>query len=146
MSRTQNIIAAVVLIFFATWTGQAKDDKNEDQSKKWEPLVQTVQDILGGKNMEQTKQWISAGASLVFDGRLEDLHDVVTGKSTICSLVEQSSSVPASLRLKINDPEDAAYLIMTTQREDKESQRYHTVVFMKDPKGVWKIESWHTSH
>lgn len=48
-----------------------------------------------------------------------------------------------TVQLKMNEAENAAYLILGTHPEPTKNSRFHTVVFMKDSKGRWLIESWH---
>jgi ketosteroid isomerase-like protein len=99
-----------------------------------------------GKTSSQPGIEVADGARLVIRGNIVSLADVIAGKSKNCSLVEKSEKSPVSVQLKMNDAEDAAYLILGTQPEGQKGQRVHTVLFMKDANGKWLIENWHTSN
>jgi len=118
----------------------------KDQSEKWEPLVQAIQDILAGKSIHNTNIIISPSAYLAFGNRYENLKSVVTGESKTCSLKEDSTRATSNLVLKINDSENAAFVMLKTQTNKKNDERYHTVVFMKDSKDIWAIQAWHASN
>jgi hypothetical protein len=108
-------------------------------------LVETVQGILAGKQPVAGGIVISPGAHLIFGTHFENLFAVVKGESRECSLNEGPTGQMLWMSMKINDPEDAAFLTLKTRIENPPSVRYHTVVFMKDSTGHWSIQTWHTS-
>lgn len=110
-----------------------------------EQLLGITQRILAG-NVNQSDTLVTAGARLVSGSLDVNLREVVAGKNTSLSLVEDSSRGGIAIRLKTNDNDDAGYLLYTTSTREKKNLWYHTVVFMKDKAGQWRIESWHTSH
>jgi hypothetical protein len=120
--------------------------QTQDQSDKWKPLVESVQDVLAGKPIAEKGISISPGAYVVWGATADHLRRVAAGDSAAFSLTEDTSRFSASLTLKINDPEDAAYLLLKTQKHDNTEPRYHTVVFMKDSTARWVIQAWHTSN
>jgi hypothetical protein len=146
MFGKDSILIGSSLVLICCLVALAGDDKKQDQSARWEPLLQTVEGILAGKNPDNGKITIAPGARLIFGRKEERLQDLVSGKITTCSLKEDSSRVSASLVLKVNDSDNAAFLILKTEAEKKADARFHTVVFMKDSSGQWRIESWHTSN
>jgi hypothetical protein len=78
MSPRRLSVSLLVLMLFGAPVGEClwSQDKNEDF---WQ-LVQTVQDIFAGKNLEHAKAIISKGASFVKEDRLESLSEALTGR------------------------------------------------------------------
>jgi hypothetical protein len=142
MSTKTFLLTLLVLLstVFATtnsWT--------QDNSAKWKPLVQAVEDVLAGKPISDTLITISPGAYLATGNQWEALLAVARGESKTCSLKEAPTRASVAIRLKINDSEDAAFLTLKTQTANETEPRYHTVMFMKDSSNVWVIEAWHAS-
>ena len=113
-----------------------------DTSQKWQILLHTVQEILSGSAPGEYSAKIGPGAQLVIGERQFDLGEVVASRDSTL-LREDPIRGPVSLRLKMNDQENAAFLLLRTVPDS--TTRYHTVVFMKDSTGTWMIESWHAS-
>jgi hypothetical protein len=107
-------------------------------------LVSIAQDILAGHNTVATASTIAPGARLVSGPSNVDLRDVVTGADRTVTLVDRPPRQTNALRLKTNENEDSAFLLLTTSNQGKDV-RYHTVVFMRDKHGEWKVETWHAS-
>jgi hypothetical protein len=143
MSRTRNLFVPLLLLVPLCMVSITSNVSSQDKSEKFYGLVQTVQDILAGKNVEQAQTMIPQGARLVCGVRFEKLKAVVAGEIKTCSLADTSYQ-GVMVQLKTNQSEDAGYLILKTQTVDKAKVRFHTVVFMKDSTGQLKIESWHT--
>jgi hypothetical protein len=143
MSRTKNFLVLPLLLLLLGMVPIASDVSSPDKSERFYGLIQTVQDILTGTNVEQTQTTIGHGARLVYGAEFEDLKGVVSGTIKTCSLADTSYK-GVMVQLKTNESEDAGYLILKTQTVDKAKVRFHTVVFMKDSTGQLKIESWHT--
>jgi hypothetical protein len=143
MSRTRNIVVLLVLLGILIVVPIVNNVSSQDKSKRFYGLIQTVQDILTGKNLEQTQTKIAHGARLVHGAEFEDLKGVVAGEIKTCPLADTSYQ-GVMVQLKTNQSEDAGYIILKTQTVDKAKVRFHTVVFMKDSTGQLKIESWHT--
>lgn len=146
MQTIRMLLVVTILAVLPTHRGMSDDRDTTDTSKEWSSLVQSVQDILHGSSSGQTLVEIAPWAQLAIGDTLLRLSDVVGGRSETHSLLEDSYNAPASIRLKVNDEENAAYLILGTHPEPKRHPQYHTVVFMKDSAGLWLIESWHASH
>jgi len=143
MSRVRNLLVLPLLFALSHMVLVVNDVSSQDKSERFYGLIQTVQDILTGKNAEQTQTTIALGARLVYGSEFEDLKAVVAGKVKTCSLADTSYQ-GVMVQLKTNQSEDAGYLVLKTQTVDKAKVRFHTVVFMKDSTGQLKIESWHT--
>ena len=110
-----------------------------------EQLLGITQRILAG-NVNQSDTLVTTGARLVSGSLNANLREVVAGRNTSISLAEDSSRGGIEIRLKTNDNDDSGYLLYTTSTREKKNLWYHTVVFMKDKAGQWRVESWHTSH
>jgi len=143
MSRTRYLLVLPLLFVFLCMVPIANNVSSQDKSERFYGLIQTVQDILTGKNAEQTQTTIVTGARLVYGAEFEDLKGVVAGEIKTCSLADTAYH-GVMVQLKTNQSEDAGFLILKTQTVDKAKVRFHTVVFMKDSTGQLKIESWHT--
>ena len=113
-----------------------------DTSQKWQVLLHTVQEILTGNVPGQYSARIAPGAQLAIGDRLLDLAGAVASCDSNLLLEDQTRG-PVFLHLKMNDEENAAFLLLGTQPDSE--KRYHTVVFMKDSTGTWMIEGWHAS-
>lgn len=142
MIRYQRHYSVVLILIGLCGAILARDGKQQEKPSKWRPMVQTVEDILTGRNLDRTSVSIAPWAKIVVGSTLEKLHGVVTGKGTIH--IQDTSAIPVSVELKTNDSEDATYLILGTRNTTSLEKRFHTVAFMKDSLGVWKIESWQT--
>jgi hypothetical protein len=145
MSRTRNLVALLLLFILVCIVPIDNNVSSQVKSERFYGLIQTVQDILAGKNIEQAKTTIARGARLVYGTEFEDLEGVVAGEIKTCSLADTSYQ-GVMVQLKTNQSEDAGYVILKTQRVDKAKVRFHTIVFMKDSTGQLKIESWHTGN
>ncbi len=142
MSRTKILLVVPLLFVLLCMVPSANSVSGQDKPERFYGLIQTVEDILTGKNVEATQTTIAHGARLVYGAEFEDLMGVVTGEIKTCSLADTSYQ-GVMVQLKTNQSEDAGYLILKTQTVDKAKVRIHTVVFMKDSTGQLKIESWH---
>ena len=145
MQSAGKLFILSVLTVLAINLGLAGNPEIGDQSDEWYSLVQSVRDILTGSPATQTVVRISPEAQLAIGDTILSLSDVVSGKDKTRTLLEKSEQNAVSLHLKVNDAKDAAFLIFKTRPEPEKLPRLHTVVFMKDSKGGWLIESWHTS-
>ena len=146
MKRHRSLLVSCIVmgLFIGSALAHAGDVKEKDA--KWTPLVESMKNILLGKRSDQPGIDVAHGAQLVIEGSIVSLADVLAEKDKKHSLVEKSEKSPVSVLLKMNDAEDAAYIILGTQPEGQKGQRVHTVIFMKDANGKWLIENWHTSN
>ncbi len=113
----------------------------EEHAAFWK-VVRTVEDILGGKNLDQATATVTKGARLICGSRNENLRDVVAGKVTTCSLADTAFHGVA-IQARTNDSEDMGYILLKTVKVDTTNVRFHTVVVLKDSTGEFKIISWH---
>jgi hypothetical protein len=116
---------------------------SQDKHEEFWQFVQTVRDILAGKNIEQAQTIIPPGARIVYGARFENLRAVVAGEIKACFLAD-SSYHGVMIQAETNPSEDAGVLILKTQKYDTTKVRFHTIVFMKDSTGRYKIHTWHT--
>jgi hypothetical protein len=114
----------------------------QEQHEGFWKMIQTVQDILAGKNQEQATRAISPGATLICGSRMENLRSVVAGEIATCALADTSYHGIA-VQGRTNDSEDMGFIILKTVKADTTVVRYHTVVFLKDSAGDYKISAWH---
>lgn len=117
----------------------------QDQSAKWEPLVQAMKDVLAGKPIVAKNIIISSGAYAIVGKQFEHLTSVASGDSKSCSLKEDSTRNAVSVNVRMNDSENAAFVTLKTVSNKTTAARYHTAIFMKDTQGKWLIEMWQMS-
>ena len=146
MKRHRSLLVSCIILGLLVGSALAYAGDSNEKDAKWAPLVESVKNILLGKTSDQPGIDVADGAQLVTKGSIVSLADVIAGKSKNCSLVEKSEKSPVSVQLKMNNAEDAAYIILGTHPEGQKGQRVHTVLFMKDANGKWLIENWHTSN
>jgi len=115
---------------------------SQDQHEGFWMMLQTVQDIVAGKNLEQATRAISPEATLVWGSRMENLRSVVSGEVATCSLADTSYRGIA-VQGRTNSSEDMGFIVLKTVKADTTVVRYHTVVFLKDSAGDYKISTWH---
>jgi hypothetical protein len=110
-----------------------------------EALLSFPKRILAGGEASRNDTLIANGARLVAGPLNVDLREVVAGKNASFSLVEDTSWQGVEIRLKTNDNDDSAYMVLTTARKTTNERRHHTIVLMKDKAGVWRVENWNRS-
>jgi hypothetical protein len=107
-----------------------------------ETLLSIPQRILTGRDANGSDTLVAAGARRISGSVNVDLRDVVAGRNSSFSLVEDSSWQGIEIRGLTNGNDDTAYLVLTTSRGEAKERRYHTIVLMKDKAGVWRVENW----
>jgi len=117
---------------------------SQEEHKEFWHLVQTINDILAGKDVDHAKSCIAHGARLVDGARFVDLEGALTGNDTTVALADTSYQ-GVMIQGRTNPSEDMGFLILKTVKSDKSMVRFHTVVFLKDSTGEFKIECWHAS-
>ncbi len=142
MSRTRNLFPLLLFVSLCLVPIANTVSRQEEHEEFWK-TVRTVNDILAGQNIEQAVATISKGARLVCGVRFENLRAVVAGEVATCSLADTSYHGIA-IQAQTNPSEDMGFLVLKTQQADTTKVRYHTVVFLKDSTGQFKILSWHT--
>jgi hypothetical protein len=141
MSRTGNLLVLLLLFVLLCIVPIAKNVVSQDKHEEFWQFVQTVQDILAGKNVEQAQTIIPRGARLIYGARVENLKGVVTGEIKTCSLADTSYH-QVEIIAQTNPSEDAGFLMLKTVKYDTTKVRFHTIVFMKDSTGQYKISIW----
>jgi hypothetical protein len=115
---------------------------SQEDHREYYEFVDKVLDITQGENVEQAHTIIRRGARLVYGTRFEELKSVVVGEIKTSSLADTSYHA-VMIRAETNPSEDAGYIILKTQKTDTTKVRFHTIVFMKDSAGQYKISAWH---
>ena len=142
LSRTRNIPVLLLLFVPLCMVLNPNTLSSQDEHEDFYKIIRTVEDILAGKNVEQALNVIGQGAGLICGTRLENLRDVVTGKVATCSLADTSFH-GIMVKGRTNRAEDMGFIILKTQKSDTTKVRFHTVVFIKDSIGQFKISIWH---
>jgi len=142
MPHTRIALAGLLVLLLCTGFIAANLSGQEKHEEFWQ-LVETANDILAGKNLEHAKRSIAQGARLVYGVQFEDLQSVLAGEVPNCSLADSTYS-GVMINAKTNVSEDAGFLVLKTVNSDNSRVRFHTVVFMRDSTGEYKINGWHT--
>jgi hypothetical protein len=133
------VICLITIASIGACSGQVK--KSGDDALL-ETLLSFPKRILAGGDVNRNDTLIAHGARLLSGSLNVDLQEVVAGKSASFSLVEDTSWQGVGIRLKTNDNDDSAFMVLTTAKRATNERRYHTIVLMKDKAGVWRVENW----
>jgi protein TonB len=109
-------------------------------------LKADVENFLRGQSQDSLARLVDPEAYIVFETDFEPLLPLVKDKKKSTRLVEGKDTKFEFSRLRTDADMKACFLVLKTQPVKSNSPRFHTVVFMKDSSGNWKIEAWHVSH
>ena len=142
MSRRKICLVSplVAALFCLTFAANTSPD-HDGHAAFWQ-VVQTVKDILGGKNTGQARNSITKGASLVYGTRFENLGSVVSGEVAGCALADTSYH-GVMIQAETNPSEEMGFIVLKTVTAGSGKIRFHTVVVVKDSTGQYKIHHWH---
>jgi hypothetical protein len=143
MPRLRNIPVFQVVCALFCLLPTANTPSSQDEHAAFWQVVQTVREILAGQNVVQTTDAIAPGARLIDGVRFEDLRSVVAGENKNCSLADTAFH-GVMIQGRTNPAEDMGFLILKTVTYDNTRVRFHSIVFLKDSTGQFKIQIWHT--
>lgn len=141
-TRSCFAIFLITMSSIGVCSGQVKKSGDDELL---ETLLSFPKRILAGGDANRNDTLIAHGARLVSGSLNVDLQEVVAGKNASISLVEDTSWQGVEIRLKTNDNDDSAYMVLTTAKRATNERHYHTIVLMKDKAGVWRVENWNRS-
>ena len=101
--------------------------------------------ILRGELTEELKSLVDVESYAVIGGNFEHLQSLLADRHKSTLLVEGKATKIEMSRLKTDDKKNTAYLILKTKPGPKRANRFHTIVFMQNSPGEWKLVSWHAS-
>jgi hypothetical protein len=136
---------AMFLITIASIEVCSGQVKKSGDDELLETLLSFPKRILAGGDANRNDTLIAHGARFVSGSSNVDLQEIVAGKNASFSLVEDTSWQGVEIRLKTNDNDDSAYMVLTTAKRATNERRHHTIVLMKDNTGIWRVESWNRS-
>ncbi len=142
MLRGSQAVVVVLLFVFVPVALSQNTASSASNRDKFLGLIQTADDILAGKNLEQAKTFIRPGARLVSGARYENLLDIVSGNVKGVSLTDTSYH-GIMVAGQTNDSEDMGFFVLKTRTSDTSKVRFHSIVFSKDSTGQYKINIWH---
>jgi len=119
--------------------------KKSGDDELLETLLSVPKRILAGADANRNDTLIAPGARLISGSVNVDLREVAAGKNPSFSLVEDTSWQGVEIRLKTNDNDDSAYMVLTTAKKATNERHHHTIILMKDKAGVWRVENWNRS-
>ena len=123
----------------------AGDNKTSEKEQLGKALQEMVDGIVKGTNLKDVTSHIDIEAYLIDGKYFESLPGVLHGESSHCKLVEGKETKIVFQSLEIMDNQSAAFMVMKTQTPSL-GDRFHSVVFFKDPDTEWRIKSWHISN
>jgi hypothetical protein len=142
MTRIRNSFGLLLLIILICVIPSANDFSAQDPHEQFWKVIQSVQDILVGRNIEKASATIAPSARLIQGMKYEYLRSVVAGEINTCSLADTSFH-GVGIEAKTNPSEDMGLIVFKTRKSDTTKVRYHSVVIMKDSTGEFKIIAWH---
>ena len=101
--------------------------------------------ILRGELTEELKSLVDVESYAVIGSNFEHLQSLLTDKHKSSLLLEGKATKIEMSRLKTDAKQNVAYLILKTKPGPKKANRFHTIVFLQNPTGEWKLVSWHAS-
>jgi hypothetical protein len=101
--------------------------------------------IIQGSKLDRAKASVEPGAYIIDGNHYENLVAVLNGEVRTCKVVEGPDSQIRFFHGYINDDVTWASLVIKTAFANGKRERYHTIQFVRQPGGEWKIKSWHVS-
>jgi hypothetical protein len=144
MKQTVRLLILVSVCFSLFFLPDAGGLKGQDQHGEFWKIVTAVENILLGKDLDQAKSLIGQRADLIWRGRLMNLRQLVAGENKTFSLVDTAFHGVA-ITGRTNQAEDMGIITLKTVKHDTTQVRFHTVVFLKDSTGEFRIISWNAS-
>ncbi len=141
MSRTKHLIPIVLSTCLALAIPGGTMLFSQDGHDAFWKVVRSIQDIREGKNLEEATKCITKGSRLINGSRYGYLKDAATGDVSPCALSDSSYHAIA-IEGRTNEAEDMGYIVLKTVKADTTKVRYHTVVFLRDSTGEFKISAW----
>jgi TonB family protein len=106
-------------------------------------LEENVRRLLRGEAVESLKDHIGAEAYAVVGHTYGSLSSFIAERAKRDMLVGGPDAKVEMSHSILGDAGDMAYLMVKTRPAAGKPERYHTVIFMKSPKGTWTISAWH---
>jgi TonB family protein len=109
------------------------------------------------KLTEQVKQFLKGGsgvdlvsaadpaAYIVIGNKYENLRAVLKDESNKLKMLEGTASNFVSSHLETDETETAAYFVLQSLSKSGQTNKFHTIVLMKNEQSGWRIKAWHTS-
>ena len=145
MFTTRALLAILTVGVLLSPSSFAGGTSTSDKQQLAQSLQKMVNGIVKGSDLADATSHIDVEAYLIDGKQFESLLGVLHGESSHCKLVEGSESKIVFQSLKIMDSQSAAFLVVKTQTPSL-GERFHSVVFFKDPDSQWRIKSWHISN
>lgn len=141
--RNQSLIAvATVLIFICVPPARGQGNPT-DPHPEFSSFVTHIADILNGKTGEVVEACISPSARFVVSGKEVLLSSVLHRADGAPSLADPAYQGIA-IWAQTNDADDAGFLVFKTRSTaDSTKVRYHSVYFLRDSTGRYRVNLWH---
>jgi TonB family protein len=106
-------------------------------------LLQDLLVILRRGLTPELRSFVNTDASIVIKNKKTKLLTLLDEKKQASELVEGEGTSFADVRLTVGQQEFSAVFVLQTKGPSQNSNRFHTVVLMKNGEGRWQIQTWH---
>jgi TonB family protein len=121
---------------------------NSSPAKRGE-FLQSLQSlaskIIQGINLEQVKSSIDPGAYVIDGNHYENLWAVLSGEIKTCQVVDGPNAKINYFNAYATNDMSTVSMVLKSISADGRRERYHTVLFVREPTREWKVKSWHVS-
>ena len=141
-SKDGKAIRAEVTIPFKFRLGESSINTKNKELRK---LQRVVKEYLTGRSTQDILPLVDPEAYIIANTKYENLKAVLSDwnkQKLYLGIPEGPFGVS---HMKTDASENSAFLMLFTPEIDRPAFN-HTIVFMKDSLGDWKITAWHTSH
>ncbi len=135
------IAAEVIIPFKFKLASDSYKSKNEELDK----LEESVRHLLRGEESGNLAGQVDSQATVIIGKRHESLLALLSDKSKRELLVEGPKTEVEFSRLTIDNSEDSAVMMVKSGPTKGKTEHFHTIVLMKSPSGIWRINAWQVS-
>ena len=108
-------------------------------------LSEHIKQFLKGDVRADIFSVVDPSAYIVIGNKYVNLRAALADRAEKGKLIAGNDANITSSHLETDDSESAAYFVLQSMSKSGKSNRFHTVVLMKDKNNAWHIKAWHTS-
>jgi TonB family protein len=125
-------------------SGQGSDKTGDKDARSREEFQSKVALVFSGDAAARTV--ISPEAYLVDGPRFVNLNEALFGKEKGKVFAGEMKRQTTFMKIGLSDDGTSATMLMKTQTAKKTEPHWHTINWVREKGGDWKIAHWHTSH
>jgi len=122
-----------------------KDSDKAEMEKSTDMIGTLIENILKGKEIEKTKQFVSINATLVYNTKIVNLYSVINGENKNIHLTGDKDSKCVNMNINITNDNSTAIVLWKSSNSQGKKERVHSILLTKTPSNEWKITHWHVS-